>query len=125
MERLGKDLRRTTDLSYVQLPGFTSDTTLTLTTMTAAGGSETVVYTFHHATDEVSRAVNGGAKEVVLQDIVALYYKFYDSSGVQTTLKDDIKMVETSMVFEEDIVNVQATQTMNSTKVVLRNRAVN
>ena len=125
LEQLGLDLRVTTDLSVTQTDGTTSDTVLTLTTMDPSGASHTVVYQYLHELDQVFRKVDTGNREVLLDNIVSIFYKFYDGTGTQTTTESQIKMVEASLVFKDEILDYEATQTMNSARYVLRNRAVN
>lgn len=74
---------------------------------------------------QVTRSVDSGVREVLLDNIVTIYFKFYDGRGVQTTVENNIKMVEASLVFSDTILDYEATQNMNSARFVLRNRAVN
>lgn len=75
--------------------------------------------------DDVTRSVNGGTSETVLEGIPSLRYTFYDSNGTATTTEADIKMVAISMSFEQSVVDVDVEDTVESARVVLRNRAVN
>lgn len=112
--------RMTVDVNSV------SDSGCSLEVYNATGGMDTVVYQFEANSGEFSRSVNGGAADVILENVEFLDLDYFNIKPTNnaTTIPLEVKEIQLQATLRRNVLSVGNTNEIISARFMMRNRAV-
>lgn len=120
LDTFASDARMTVDVNSV------SDSGCSLEVYNASGGMDTVVYLYNADSGEFSRSVNGGAGDVLLEDVEFLDLDYFNIKPTDnaTTIPLEVKEIQLQATLRRNVLSVGNTNEIISARFMMRNRAV-
>jgi len=118
LEIIARDIRMGYDVNKATL------TKLDFDVYGKKGTNNNIVYEYDAGRDVLLKTVDGGLSEIIIEDLSAFSFNYYNLRRISTTAPISIKEVQVEGILKRNSLSVSNTNHIISARFMMRNRAV-